>query len=78
MTLDWGFVLKVLPSLFEGGANSAIALTVGLLLAILESVSIKRMRIFLRFWLELFPGVPSLVILYFVLYALPAIPDRRT
>ncbi|SPP98278.1 amino acid ABC transporter permease [Bradyrhizobium vignae] len=81
MTWDWGFVLKILPSLLEGVcytvlvtlASSAIALTVGLLLAILESVSIRLTRSFVRFWLELFRGVPSLVILYFVFYALPQV-----
>ncbi|WP_439360342.1 amino acid ABC transporter permease [Bradyrhizobium sp. DASA03007] len=81
MTWDWGFVLKILPSLLEGVwytvvvtlASSAIALTVGLLIAILESASNRLTRSLVRFWLELFRGVPSLVMLYFVFYALPQV-----
>jgi polar amino acid transport system permease protein len=52
-------------------ASSAIALTAGLLLAILENVSTRLGRAFVRFLLELFRGVPILVLLYFGYYVLP-------
>ncbi|NYG45348.1 polar amino acid transport system permease protein [Bradyrhizobium sp. IAR9] len=73
--------MKILPSLMEGVwytvlvtlASSAIALVGGLLLAILESVSTKFGRFFVRFGLELFQGVPTLVLLYFAFYALPQV-----
>ena len=54
-------------------ASSAIALTVGLLLAILENLSTKLGRAFVRFLLELFRGVPILVLLYFGFYVLPEV-----
>ncbi|MGY3473538.1 amino acid ABC transporter permease [Bradyrhizobium ottawaense] len=80
MTWDWSFAVKILPELMVGVwytilvtvAGSAIALIGGLLLAILESVSTTVGRAFVRFWLELFRGVPTLVLLYFVFYALPS------
>ncbi|MCA6113059.1 amino acid ABC transporter permease [Bradyrhizobium cenepequi] len=79
MTWDWSFVVKILPQLMDGVwytilvtiASSAIALIGGLLLAILESVSTTLGRSFVRFWLELFRGVPTLVLLYFAFYVLP-------
>lgn len=79
MTWDWSFVLEILPRLMDGVwytvlvtlASSAIALGGGLLLAILESVSTTFGRAFVRFWLELFRGVPTLVLLYFTFYVLP-------
>lgn len=81
MTWDWSFVLKILPNLMDGVwntvlvtfASSAIALTGGLLLAIFESVSTSFGRTFVRFWLELFRGVPTLVMLYFSFYVLPEV-----
>ncbi|MCK1516067.1 ABC transporter permease subunit [Bradyrhizobium sp. 190] len=71
--------MKILPDLMAGVfytvlvtlASSAIALTGGLLLAILESVSTAFGRAFVRFWLELARGVPALVLLYFAFYVLP-------
>jgi polar amino acid transport system permease protein len=79
MTWDWNYVLKVLPDLLVGVwytvlvtvASSVIALIGGLLLAILESVSTRLGRAFVRFLLELFRGVPILVLLYFGFYVLP-------
>ncbi|MDA9521246.1 hypothetical protein XI06_12885 [Bradyrhizobium sp. CCBAU 11434] len=79
MTWDWSFVLKILPDLMTGVwytilvtlAASAIALVGGLLLAILENVSTKFGRAFVRFWLEFLRGVPTLVLLYFAFYVLP-------
>ncbi|MCK1663525.1 ABC transporter permease subunit [Bradyrhizobium sp. 153] len=79
MTWDWSYVLQILPRLMVGVwytvlvtfASSAIALILGLLLAILESVSTKVGRAFVRFLLELFRGVPILVLLYFAFYVLP-------
>ncbi|MCK1516950.1 ABC transporter permease subunit [Bradyrhizobium sp. 190] len=81
MTWDWSYVLQILPELMVGVcytvlvtlASSAIALTGGLLLAILESVSTKFGRAFVRFWLELARGVPALVLLYFAFYVLPEV-----
>ncbi|NYG45374.1 polar amino acid transport system permease protein [Bradyrhizobium sp. IAR9] len=81
MTWDWSFVLQILPDLMLGVwytvlvtlAASAIALVGGLLLAILESVSTTFGRAFVRFWLELFRGVPTLVLLYFAFYVLPEV-----
>ncbi|UVO35721.1 ABC transporter permease subunit [Bradyrhizobium arachidis] len=81
MTWDWNFVLKILPDLMVGVwntilvtlASSVIALMGGLLLAILESVSTRVGRAFVRFWLELFRGVPVLVLLYFSFYVLPGV-----
>ncbi|WP_439360413.1 amino acid ABC transporter permease [Bradyrhizobium sp. DASA03007] len=79
MTWDWSFVLKILPTLMLGVwytilitlAGSTIALIGGLLLAILESLSTTVGRAFVRFLLELFRGVPTLVLLYFTFYVLP-------
>jgi polar amino acid transport system permease protein len=79
MTWDWSYVLQILPELMVGVwytvlvtlASSAIALTVGLLLAILEHISTRLGRAFVRFLLELFRGVPILVLLYFGFYVLP-------
>ncbi|MCP1909536.1 polar amino acid transport system permease protein [Bradyrhizobium elkanii] len=81
MTWDWSFAQQILPSLMEGVwytilvtlASSAIALVGGLLLAILESVSSRVGRTLVRFWLEFFRGVPTLVLLYFAFYVLPEV-----
>ncbi|SPP98088.1 amino acid ABC transporter permease [Bradyrhizobium vignae] len=81
MTWDWTFVLTILPTLMLGVwytilitlAGSTIALIGGLLLAILESLSTTVGRAFVRFWLELFRGVPTLVLLYFTFYVLPEV-----
>ncbi|SFK14550.1 ABC transporter permease subunit [Bradyrhizobium sp. Gha] len=81
MTWDWSFVLKILPRLMEGVwytilvtlASSTLALSGGLALAILESVSTTFGRAFVCFWLELFRGVPTLVLLYFTFYVLPEV-----
>ncbi|MCC8984891.1 amino acid ABC transporter permease [Bradyrhizobium acaciae] len=81
MTWDWSFAFAILPRLMLGVwytvlvtlASSVIALTVGLLLAILENVSTRLGRAFVRFLLELFRGVPILVLLYFAFYVLPEI-----
>lgn len=81
MTWDWSFALDILPRLMVGVwytvlvtlASSAIALTAGLLLAILEDVSTRLGRAFVRFLLELFRGVPILVLLYFAFYVLPEV-----
>lgn len=81
MTWDWSFALDILPRLMVGVwytvlvtlASSAIALTIGLLLAILENVSTRLGRAFVRFLLELFRGVPILVLLYFAFYVLPEV-----
>src|SRR5690242_9555557 len=79
MSWDWNYVWEMLPQLGVGVlytvlvtlVASVITLTGGLLLAIVESVSTKVGRAFVRFWLELFRGVPVLVLLYFGFYVLP-------
>lgn len=79
MTWDWSFVAAIMPALMHGVwytvlvtlVSSVIALVGGLLLAILESVSTTYGRTFVRFWLEFFRGVPTLVLLYFTFYVLP-------
>ncbi|QOZ23875.1 amino acid ABC transporter permease [Bradyrhizobium sp. CCBAU 51753] len=81
MTWDWSYVLQILPDIMTGVwntivvtlASSAIALLGGLLLAIIESVSTTFGRSFVRFWLELFRGVPILVLLYIGFYVLPGL-----
>lgn len=80
MSWDWNYAWQILPDLMLGVwytilvtiASSAIALIGGLLLAILESVSTTFGRLFVRFWLELFRGVPVLVLLFMGFYVLPA------
>lgn len=79
MSWDWKIVWEMMPQLLLGVwytvvvtvLSSAITLSGGLLLAILESVSTKVGRAFVRFWLELFRGIPVLVLLYFGFYVLP-------
>lgn len=79
MTWDWNYALKIMPDLLWGVwytilvtlASAAIALTLGLLLAILENVSTTFGRAFVRFLLEFFRGVPVLVLLYMGFYVLP-------
>lgn len=81
MRWDWSYALEILPRLMVGVwytvlvtfASSAIALTAGLLLAILENLSTRLGRAFVRFLLELFRGVPILVLLYFGFYVLPEV-----
>ncbi|MCK1669389.1 ABC transporter permease subunit [Bradyrhizobium sp. 153] len=81
MTWDWSYALQILPRLMVGVwytglvtlASSAIALTLGLLLAILEAVSTTIGHAFVRFLLEFFRGVPILVLLYFAFYVLPEV-----
>lgn len=79
MSWDWKQVWDMMPQLLLGVwytvlvtlLSSVITLAGGLLLAIVQSVSTKVGRAFVRFWLELFRGVPVLVLLYFGFYALP-------
>jgi polar amino acid transport system permease protein len=79
MTWDWHYVMEILPKLLLGAwytilvtlASSVITFAGGLLLAILEVVSTKVGRAFVRFLIDVFRGVPILVLLYFGFYALP-------
>jgi polar amino acid transport system permease protein len=79
MSWDWNYAFKIAPDLLWGVwytfvvtlASAAIALSLGLLLAIMESVSATFGRAFVRFWLEIFRGVPVLVLLYMGYYVLP-------
>lgn len=79
MSWDWKYVWEMLPQLLQGVwytvlvtlVSSVITLVGGLLLAIVESLSTKVGRAVVRFFLELFRGVPVLVLLYFGYYVLP-------
>ncbi|MHC2432634.1 amino acid ABC transporter permease [Bradyrhizobium sp. USDA 4451] len=78
MSWDWSFTLKILPDLMIGvwytvvvtALSSIVALIVGLVFAIIEDVSTS-FRLFVRFWLELFRGVPIVVLLYIGFFLLP-------
>lgn len=78
MSWDWGFTFKILPDLLIGvwytivvtALSSIMALIVGLIFAIIEDVS-TTFRMFVRFWLELFRGVPIIVLLYIGFFLLP-------
>lgn len=81
MTWDWAYVAKILPELLIGAwytvlvtlLSSAIALSGGLALAIFETLSGRPGRWVARVLLELFRGVPILVLLYFGFYVLPEV-----
>ncbi len=79
MTWDWNYVMEIMPRMLMGAwytilvtlASAVITFGGGLMLAILESVSAKVGRAFVRFLVDVFRGVPILVLLYFGFYALP-------
>lgn len=78
MSWDWSFTFKILPDLLIGvwytvvvtALSSMLALVVGLIFAIIEHAS-ATFRIFVRFWLELFRGIPIVVLLYIGFFLLP-------
>ncbi|MCK6450092.1 MAG: amino acid ABC transporter permease [Alphaproteobacteria bacterium] len=81
MTWDWAYALRILPDLLHGvlvtvlvtAACAAIALVGGLLVAVFATVGGRAGRFFLRAAVDLFRGVPILVLLYFGFYALPQV-----
>ncbi len=81
MSWDWAYVVKILPDLLLGVwytvlvtlASAAIALAGGLLIAVFQDTTNAVGKACVRFFLELFRGVPILVLLYFGYYVLPEI-----
>ncbi len=81
MTWDWTYAASIMPELLFGVvvtvlatiACSAIALPGGLLIAIAQMNSGRAGRYAMRAVMEIFRGVPILVLLYFGFYALPEI-----
>ena len=81
MSWDWSYAFEILPDLMEGmwitvlvtSACAAIALGGGLLLAVFGTIGGTIGRLVTRGLVELFRGVPILVLLYFGFYALPQI-----
>jgi polar amino acid transport system permease protein len=81
MTWDWAYAASIMPELLFGVvvtvlatiACSAIALLGGLLIAIAQMNSGRAGQYAMRGVMEIFRGVPILVLLYFGFYALPEI-----
>lgn len=81
MSWDWPYAFSILPDLLWGVvvtvlvtlACSAVALVGGLAIAILHLGSGWIGRTLVRLVLEVFRGVPILVLLYFGFYALPKV-----
>jgi polar amino acid transport system permease protein len=81
MSWDWSYAAQILPDLLWGvwvtvvvtAACAAIALVGGLGIAVVASVGGRTARLGVRASIELFRGVPILVLLYFGFYALPQI-----
>ncbi len=81
MTWDWAYAASIMPELLFGVvvtvlatiACSAIALPGGLLIAIAQMISGRAGQYAMRAVMEIFRGVPILVLLYFGFYALPEI-----
>lgn len=79
MTWDWSYAASIMPELLSGVvvtvlvtiACSAIALVGGLLIAIAQMNSGRAGHYSMRVVMEVFRGVPILVLLYFGFYALP-------
>jgi polar amino acid transport system permease protein len=81
MTWDWSYAASIMPDLLFGVvvtvlatiACSAIALLGGLLIAIAQMNSGRVGQHAMRAIMEIFRGVPILVLLYFGFYALPEV-----
>jgi len=81
MSWDWSYAVQILPGLLWGvwvtdvvtAGCAAIALVGGLGIAVVASIGGRVSRICVRATIELFRGVPILVLLYFGFYALPQI-----
>jgi polar amino acid transport system permease protein len=84
MTWSWVYAIQILPDLLMGVwmtilvtfASAALAITLGLAIAIFENTSGPAGRWFVRFVVELFRGVPILVLIYFGFYVLPEVGIR--
>jgi len=81
MSWDWSYAAQILPDLLWGvwvtivvtAACAAVALGGGLGIAVIGSIGGRTGRICVRTMIELFRGVPILVLLYFGFYGLPQI-----
>lgn len=78
---DWGFAVRILPELFRGLAvtmeavvlGMLLALTVGLVWAILRRVKIRVLSWPAGFIVEFVRSTPLLIQLFFIFYSLPLI-----
>ncbi|MER9337951.1 ectoine/hydroxyectoine ABC transporter permease subunit EhuD [Mesorhizobium sp. M0293] len=79
MEWDWSYALKILPQLFEGVkitvfasiAGSALAMVIGLAIAIARRSAGRAGGSLIRFCVSFVRGTPLLVQLYFTFYVLP-------
>ncbi|AGS26397.1 ectoine/hydroxyectoine ABC transporter permease subunit EhuD [Rhizobium etli] len=84
MEWDWDFVWQIMPTLLEGFKitllatilGAAVAMIVGLILAIARRSSIAALSRTVGFVSEFIRGTPLLVQLYFIFYVLPDIGVR--
>lgn len=80
MIWDWGFAISIIPFLLEGLwvtvqitlAGTAIALVLGLFVAVVRYTGIPVIRQLLSFYILFIRGTPLLVQAYFAFYVLPA------
>lgn len=80
MIWDWSFAASIIPYLLEGLwvtvqvtlAGTAIALVLGLFIAVLRFSGVPVLRQILGFAIQFIRGTPLLVQAYFVFYVLPA------
>ncbi|MFQ6024222.1 MAG: ectoine/hydroxyectoine ABC transporter permease subunit EhuD [Acidiferrobacterales bacterium] len=81
MDWDWAFVVKILPTLWEGVVitiqatllGSLLAMLIGLIFAIIRRSRRKLISRPVGFFLDFVRGTPLLVQLYFLFYILPDI-----
>lgn len=79
MSWDWGFAWDIIPTLLKGLLitlevsllSTAIALIVGLLIAIARNSGVPLVNSVLRFVVDFLRGTPLLIQLYFLFYVLP-------
>jgi polar amino acid transport system permease protein len=79
MEWDWGFVIQILPTLFEGVKitilatllGSIVAAIIGLVIAIVRRSKNRLISMPMGFIAEFIRGTPLLVQLYFIFYVLP-------
>lgn len=84
MEWDWDFVWQIMPTLLEGFKitlfatvlGAAVAMIVGLMLAIARRSSVVALSRTVGFVSEFIRGTPLLVQLYFIFYVLPDIGVR--
>jgi polar amino acid transport system permease protein len=77
---DWGFAIEILPRLLEGLwltvrltlVGSVVALSLGLVLALLRRAPLKVLSWPATFVIEFIRSTPVLIQLFFAFYALPA------